>query len=372
MNKNKINSLVIFFLMIITGFIIYYMYLKPESFDCITNPTDPSCTVTTNPNIYDSSNMSQSTNCSAISTLPDISSIISRYFGVGFNIYPVQSNLTSKQMYLIEHIPITPDGITGGCYSLSTDGLFTIKIKNNVDPTQWWSITDLIDPNDGSTYEVVQPYSNNNMALQYANGSLSLNPYTSPGFESQRWLTSTNTVSRGIPVLNVSPATMFTTEFDPYSTTNSIPSNLTDANNTQVNNVLNSIKTGIQQYLLQVNPSSQITSSSLGNKNMPLSVNLNFSGSSSNPIPSIGSGTDSTQGKSFFDNVTGSTSETDMFSILDRYNSNTNSNNNTNNSETLYTNNSLQKQLDTSSNGCKLFNINDYMSNRISTCNCKI
>ena len=377
MNKNKINSLVIFFLMIITGFIIYYMYLKPESFDCITNPADPSCKINNFIDIPDTnSNVSIQEYCSkfnsSLTASSDISSIISRYFGVGFKVYPVQSNLTSKQMYLIEHIPITPDGITGGCYSLSTDGLFTIKIKNNVDPTQWWTITDLIDPNDGSTYEVVQPYSNNNMALQYANGSLSLNPYTSPGFESQRWITSTNTVSRGIPVLNVSPATMFTTEFDPYSTTNSIPSNLTDANNTQVNNVLNSIKTGIQQYLLQVNPSSQITSSSLGNKNMPLSVNLNLSGSSSVSMPSIDSGTGSLQGKSFFDNVTGSTSESDMLSILDRYNSNTNPNNNTNNSETLYTNNSLQNQLDTSNNGCKLFNINDYMSNRISTCNCKI
>jgi len=354
------------------------MYLKPESFDCITNPNDPLCKITTIPNTTNVTTTIPNTyyntlqeNCSTNNTSPNISSIISRYFGVGFNVTPVQSYL-STQIYLIEHIPITPDGVSGGYYSLSSDGLLTIKIKNNEDNTQWWSITDLTDPNDGSTYEVVQPYNNNNMALQYANGSLSINPFSLPGYESQRWLKSQTTVTRGIPVLNVSPASMFTTEFDPYSTSNSIHTNLTDSNNIQVNNVLNSVKTGIQQYLAKVNPSSQISSSSLGNKNMPLSVNLNLNGassstdSSSNPTPS------STKGISFFDNVTGSTSETDMLSILDKYNSNTNSNTNTNNSQTLYTNNSLQNQLDTTSNGCKMFNINDYMSNRVSTCNCKI
>jgi hypothetical protein len=367
MNKDKINSLIIFLLMIVTGFIIYYIYLKPEPFDCITNPNDPLCKVTNN--AYDTESLKQY--CSTVNTTPSISSIISRYFGVGFNVYPVQSSL-STQLYLIEHIPIRQDGVAGGCYSLSTDGFLTIKIKNNDDPTQWWSITELTDPNDDSTYEVVQPYNNNNMALQYANGSISINPFTDPGYESQKWLKSQSTVSRGIPVLNVSPASMFTTEFDPYSSNNSIPNNLSDSNNIQVNNVLNAIKTGFQQYLSKVNPNSQITSSSLGNKNMPLSVNLNLnpSGSSSASGSVTGSDTDSTKGISFFDNVTGSTSESDMLSILDKYDPN--SNNNSNNSQTLYTNNSLQKQLDTTRNGCKLFNINDYMSNRVSTCNCKL
>ena len=353
--------------MIITGFIIYYMYLKPETFDCITNPSDPSCTINNFVDIPDiNSNVSIQEYCSSLNTTSSISSIISRYFGIGFNVYQVEPKSLASQLYLIEHIPIRQDGVTGGCYSLSSDGLLTIKIKDNEDPTQWWHITDLTDTNDDTIYEVVQPYSNNKVALQYANGSLSVNPYTNPGYESQRWLKSDARVSRGIPVLNASPASMFTTEFDPYSTTNSLNSNLTDANNTQVNNVINSIKTGIQQYLSQVNPTTQITSSSLGNKNMPLSVNLNLNGSGSDPVPS------STNGISFFDNVTGSTSESDMLSILDKYNSNTNTNNNNNNAKTLYTNNSLQNQLDTTSNGCKLFNINDYMSNRVSTCNCKL
>ena len=43
MYNTKMNSIVILFLMIITGFIIYYMYLKPETFDCITNPSAPEC-----------------------------------------------------------------------------------------------------------------------------------------------------------------------------------------------------------------------------------------------------------------------------------------------------------------------------------------
>jgi hypothetical protein len=378
MIKNKMNSIVILFLMIITGFIIYYMYLKPESFAttvpqitsyCVANPSDPSCiaaavaaavAAATNTG----SQSSVSNNCSTNILTPP-TSIISRYFGVGFNVYPVISKTSDSQLYLIEHIPITSNGVSGGFYSLTSDGLFTIKIKNNDDSTQWWSITDYIDPATSLNYVIVQPFSKSTMSLQYANGSLSISPYTYPGFESQKWLKSQTAVSRGIPVLNINPASMFTTEFDPYSTTNSISTNLTDANNAQVNSVINSVKTGIQQYLSQINPSTQITSSSLGNKNMPLSVNLNLSGSSAG----TGDGFSDTKGISFFDNVTGSTSTNDMLSILDRYNSNTNSQS----SQTIYNNNnSLENQLNQTNNGCKLFNINDYMSNRVSTCNCKL
>ena len=373
------NSTVILFLMIITGFIIYYMYLKPESFattvpqntvNCDANPSNPSCiaaavaaavAAATNTG----SQSSGSNNCSTNTSTPP-TSIISRYFGVGFNVYPVISKTSESQLYLIEHIPITSNGVSGGFYSLTSDGLFTIKVKNNDDSTQWWSITDYIEPETSLNYVIVQPFSKSTMSLQYANGSLSISPYTYPGFESQKWLKSQIAVSRGIPVLNINPASMFTTEFDPYSTTNSISTNLTDANNAQVNSVINSVKTGIQQYLSQINPSTQITSSSLGNKNMPLSVNLNLSGSSAG----TGDGSSDTKGISFFDNVTGSTSTNDMLSILDRYNSNTNSNTN---SQSIYNNNnSLENQLNQTNNGCKLFNINDYMSNRVSTCNCKL
>ena len=399
MIKQKLNLTIILFLMITTGFIIYFMYLKPEPFDCITNPTDPACKTTTttkpastNPASTNPASTIPNNICNSYSSSFVPASIVSRYFGVGFNIYPVKGSNSSSnqaQMYLIEHIPITIDGIAGGVYSLSSDGLLTIKIKNDSDSSQWWSITDLKDIEDSSNYQIVKPYSNDTMALQYSNGSLSLRPYMMPGFESQRWITSLNIITRGIPVINVSPASMFTTEFDPYSTSNSISTNLADSNNQQVNAVINAVKNGIQQYLLQVNPNNQVTSSSLGNKKTPLSINLNLGGSSSGAgagsgstdvaasgsgstdgaaSGGSGSGTNPTQGISFFDNVTGSISQNDMLSILDKYDSKSNNNN----SSTIYTTNSLENQLNQTSNGCKLFNINDYTSNRVSTCNCKL
>ena len=353
MYKNKMNYIVILFLMIITGFIIYYMHLKPESFvDCITNPSDPSCMSNNSNASVDSSNYSYF-------TITNPSSILSKFFGVGFNVEQIKSSLSQNALYLIEHIPIRSDGISGGYYALSNDGLFTIKIKNNDDSGQWWTFNDLTEFSTDGVYTIVQPFNNKNLALQYANGSLSITPYSYPGFESQKWIKSKDTVTRGIPVLNVNPASMFTTEFDPYSSPNSISTNLSDANNAQINTVISAVKTGIQQYLSKINPTNQVTSSSLGNKNMPLSVNLNLKGSGS---------TTPTQGISFFDNVTGSTSENDILSALDKYNPNSNSNN----SKTSYTSNSLDNQLNSTSNGCKLFNINDYMSNRVSTCNCKL
>ena len=266
-------------------------------------------------------------------------------------------------------------------YSISSDGSLTIKTKNLSDPTQWWIMTELKDT-DKSIYVVMTPNGIPNIALQYANGSLSIRPYTFPGFEGQKWLKSTTLVTRGIPVLNYSPASMFTTEFDPYSTTTS--NNLSDANSQQVNDVINAVKSGIQQYLLKNDNNSQMTSSSLGKKSMPLSVNLNLGGGGggsggsgltndsggSSGFADVGgdsSNSNSNQGISFFNNVTGSTSNADILSILDKYESNSSIGSNT-----QYSSNDLQNQLNTSSNGCKLVNINDYTSNRVSTCNCKI
>lgn len=374
MYKTKMNSIVILFLMIITGFIIYYMYLKPETFDCITNPSDPECIPTMPPNMPtmppNMTTIPAKAYTEITKTIPK--SIVSRYFGVGFNVYPVVSSASTNQMYLIEHIPITFDGISGGYYAISNDGLFTIKIKNKDDSSQWWTMTELIDSTNttnNSVYQIIQPFNASSLALQYANGSISITPYRLPGFESQKWLKSENMVTRGIPVLNVSPASMFTTEFDPYSSPSTISTNLSDSNNTQINTVINAVKTGIQQYLSQISPNNQITSSALGNKQMPLSVNLNLNSAAAAAAANSMNDDSNTQGISFFDNVTGSTSTNDMLSILDKYDSNSNTNND---SQTLYTTNSLENQLNQTSNGCKLFNINDYMSNRVSTCNCKL
>jgi len=368
MDKKKLNLTMILFLMIITGFIIYFIYLKPEHF-ANGDPTIPNTTIPlpTNPSIT-------TIPFTCPNTAPKLPvAIISRYFGIGFNIYPVISsspNTMQNQMFLIEHIPITPTGTSGGMYSISSDGTFTIKIKNNDDPTQWWTMTELKDSIDNSLYEIMQPFSKTNMALQYANGSLSIRPYTAPGFEGQKFLKSDVVITRGIPVLNYSPSSMFTTEFDPYSTSSSIStSSLSDSNNKQVSDVVGAVKSSIQQYLSQMSSTQskgQLTSSSLGNKDMPLNVNLNLGGSSSS------SGSNASSGVSNFANVTGGTSNEDIISILNKYESKSQYGNTGASSKTILSQNDLQNQLNTSSNGCKTFNINDYTSNRVSTCNCKL
>lgn len=348
MNKSKINIIIILFLMIITGFIIYFMYLKPETFDCTTNPTDPACTKRPT---------NAACNCNGDdSAIP--TSIISRYFGVGFNVYPVSLTTSStNKAFLIEHIPINQSGVLGSMYAVSSDGLLTIKIKDETDTSQWWNIVTLTDTTNNTNYLVIQPFGNTSFALQYANGNLSLTPYTSPGFEGQKWLSSNNTVSRSISVLNNNPGGMFTTEFNPYSESSINSNNLSDANNKQVTDVINAVKSGIQRYLATTNSNSQMTTSALGNKDMPLSINLNLGNSDS-------------QGISYFSDVTGSTSSSDILSFLDKYEKNTENDNN--NNKTIYSTGDLENQLNQTSTGCKLFNLNEYTNNRVSTCNCKL
>ena len=289
-------------------------------------------------------------------------SIISRYFGVGFNIYPVTSTSSLTQYFLVEYIPTVYNGTLGSMYAVSADGLLTIKVRNDADPSQWWTITKMPDDSKGSYY-IVQPNMPNSttkFALQYENGNLAIRPYNSTGigYEGQKFNTSTSVITRGIPVLNNSPASLFTPEFDPYSTSSTYTSNsLTEQNSQQVSDVINAVKSSIQQYLSQMGqsqPSGQVSSSSLGNKDLPLNINLKLSGNQG--------------GVSGFANVDGSTSDSDILSILDKYEKNAINNSD---SQTYYTQSDLQNQL-TGSQGCKLFNINDYTSNRVSTCNCKL
>jgi len=289
-------------------------------------------------------------------------SIISRYFGVGFNIYPVTSTSSATQYFLVEYIPTVYNGTLGSMYAVSADGLLTIKVRNDADPSQWWTITKMPDDSRGSYY-IVQPNMPNTttkFALQYENGNLAIRPYNSTGlgYEGQKFNTSTSVITRGIPVLNNSPASLFTPEFDPYSSSSSYTSNsLTEQNSQQVSDVINAVKSSIQQYLSQMGqsqPSGQISSSSLGNKDLPLNINLKLSGNQG--------------GVSGFANVDGSTPDSDILSILDKYEKNAINNSD---SQSYYTQSDLQNQL-TSSQGCKLFNINDYTSNRVSTCNCKL
>jgi len=362
---NKKNLIIIFLLMLVSGLLIYYLYMKPENFE------DPNTT----PNITQSQITCPQITCPQVTSAVLPVSVVSRYFGIGFNIYPANNtnqislpaNITNTNLFLIEHIPVIYNNTLGSMYAISTDGQLTIKLRNEQDPTQWWVFTSNQDST--SQYYTVMPYTlmnntTNQYALQYENGNLSLRPYNTPGFESQKWITSSTKVTRGIPVLNYSPASMFTPEFDPYSSTSTVtPSTLTQQNNQQVSDVLSAVKANIQQYLTQIGSTQnvpQVTTSTLGNKEMPLNINLNLGNSSSN-IP--GGST-----LSAFANIDGKTSSSDILSLLDKYETTTGS---SSSNPSLYTTSDLQNALNMN-NGCSTLNIADYTSNRVSSCNCKL
>jgi hypothetical protein len=347
MNKKHLPIIVL--LMVITGLLIYYLYMKPENFDPSTCPQ---------------------ITCPQVSSSPIPLSVVSRYFGIGFNIYPanntsqltLSTNMTNTNLYLIEHIPVVHNSTLGSMYAISSDGQLTIKLRNDQDPTQWWTLTSQSD--NSSTYYTITPFTQSTtpMALQYENGNIALRPYNPPGFESQKWITSNNKVTRGIPVLNYNPASMFTPEFDPYSSTNNV-SSLSQQNNQQVNEVMSTIKANIQQYLEQIgstqNTVPQVSSSALGNKEMPLNINVNLEGSSSN--------TNGGSTLSAFANIDGTTTPNDILSLLSKYESNTGANN----TQYLYSTSDLQTALN-KKGGCPSLNIGDYTNGRVSTCNCKL
>ena len=413
---NKKNLIIITVLMLISGLLIYYLYLKPEKFSISSNYTlkysnDISSNI--NNSIIPNSNTDfencanicdYATNCKGIiidngkcilkdnminlvnsttsgakqayikntelntqnsTTCPTVitetkASIISKTFGIGFNIYPIMASTTTPTIpiYLIEHIPINYNNTLGSMYAISKDGLLTIQLRNEKDPSQWWQIIKIND----TTY-VINPFNIASSALQYENGSLALRPYTSPGFPGQQWQFSSKIVTRGIPVLNFNPASMFTTEFDPYSTTNSITGSSLDQHNTQqVSDVVSAIKSGIQQYLTQSsndksNTIQQVSASSLGNKELPLHINLK-----------LGNNTDSNvvNTLSKFADITGTTTNKDFISLLDKYEQ---TNDSSQYPQYLYTQNDLQTVLQ-SNTSCTPLNLNEYTSNRVSSCNC--
>lgn len=354
---NKKNLIIIFLLMLVSGFLIYYLYLKPEAFA----PQNTDSTSIT------ASASTETTVPSGCPTLPQPRpiAVLSRYFGVGFNIYPanntteISNNSNSNSIFLIEHIPVVYKGSVGSMYAVS-NGQLTIKLRNDLDPEQWWIFNNASDST--SSYYNIIPYNMNNtnpqLALQYENGNLSIRPLKS-SFESQKWIYSNTPITRGIPVLNYGPASLFTPEFNPFTNNNiSNTTSISQSNNQQVNEVINFIKTNIQQYLATVGatPNSNIPSvsaSSLGNKDMPLNINVN-----------LGSGTNE---KSSFDNITGTTTSKDLLSLLDKYE----------NSQNTSTNNQLLSSVDLTTalqtnQNCPLLNIRDYTSNRVGTCNCKL
>jgi len=127
MGKMNKKTIIFILLMLVSGLLIYYLYLKPEAF--ADAPTTTIALTTTSP---------QTTNTNGCPTLPPPTpiAVLSRYFGVGFNIFPVENTSTTQNnnsIFLIEHIPVIYNGSMGSVYAVS-NGQLTIKLRNNLDP----------------------------------------------------------------------------------------------------------------------------------------------------------------------------------------------------------------------------------------------
>ena len=150
--KPSVILLVIFLLLLISASIYYYMYLPTfEHFETTTQPA-PSVSQQPVPSVSSStpspSVSQQPTPSSSVNQQPYVSipickppvdpstnkSIMSRFFGIGFNIEYVNQN--NNDYYLIKHIPTLSSGTLGGCYAITSDNLLTIKLKNNIDDYQ--------------------------------------------------------------------------------------------------------------------------------------------------------------------------------------------------------------------------------------------
>lgn len=263
--SNKIN-LVIFSLFLVIGFVIYYVYMKPEHFYGETDIPD---------------------NCPTQPPQP-YNSIISKYSGIGINIKSVTPDIgnisSEEQLYQIQSIPVYQTDILGGVYAVSDDNTLTIVVQNKNDINQLWTLNEITDSQNNKVY-IVKPYlqkvSGIEFALQYENGTLSYRPFDS-NFQGQHWIPSTSTFNKGIPILSYNPLSIYTAEFNPNASVsgNSNVNSLDNQNNKQVTDVLNLVKQGVQQYMSQLSTSTNntgnISSSSIGNESNPLNINLNI------------------------------------------------------------------------------------------------
>ena len=374
-NKNKHVLLIILMLMIVTGFIIYFMYMRIEHFTSTAAATIASTTAsstiasttaaatiasTTVANNTASSTIPSITNMPAATCPPVIppvpNSIISRYFGVGYNIKPVPNQLN---YYTIQYVPtLTSSTQTlGGVFIMTDDtNALSYEAQNDAYNRQWWKIIPI--KNSKSKTYIVQPFKETTppLALQYENGNLALRVYDNMNiYEGQKWLVSQQVMSTAIRTKDYMAASLFTPEFDMYPSKNNSGNGTTldDKNKKQADDVINVVKTGILEYLKQMGTAQPTgpSASSLGQKAMPININLNLTESPSK--------VSSFSNISHFANVDGSVTDADVLSLLDKYNSNQTSTSD------------LFKQMATNK-GCKTFNIGDYTSNRVSSCNCKI
>jgi hypothetical protein len=335
-------------LALLTGFVIYYLYLKPEHF--VVTTTKPK-TVAACPTIAP----------------PPVGSIISKFSGVGINVTSVlpSTSTGNQKLYIIESIPVSSSDVLGGVYSITDDNLLTIVVKNTNDINQLWTLTQIKDAT-GATCFVVMPYLQKvkgiQFALQYENGNLSFRPY-SKTYQAQHWLTSTTRFNKGIPILNYNPVSIYTAEFNPNGNSGSIStlSNLDDENTQKVNDVVNLIKQSVQQYMTQLSASTSgtnnVSASSFGNKVNPLNVNIMLKNN----------------GKSAFTDVDAAvpapSESNSVLALLDKYEAATNPIDKS--SFTLYRKSdlesSIQDALPITSMG-----LDNYVPNRIGSCNCKI
>ena len=357
--SSSMFKITIFILMLVTGLILYFMYFKTlEPFNIATTLPATTRPATTLPA---TTRAIINQECPQITMEPRLrnKSIMSRHFGIGFNIeYTITIN--EIDYYLIKHLPTISNKTSGGCYAVSNNNLLSIKLKNSIDETQLWTF--IASEDSISKFFVVKPKTNSEFVLQYENGNLALRPYyPTTIFESQKWLIKDIEITRGIPVLNYSPGSFFTPEFDPYSSQSSYSSDMSEQNIQQVNDVISSVKVGIQQYLNQLDNNNQeqsenVSMSSLGQKETPLNVNINLSSKLD-------------QKENFSDTINTQTLSNEMLSIMDKYSVRA-SNQGTKNTE-LYNKNDLENELN-KYQGCKIIDINDYTSNRVSSCNCKL
>ena len=357
--SNLMFMTTIFMLMIVTGLILYFMYF--ENIEPFFTTTTPIPTPTATPTATPTSTPTQNPACPQITTNPRLTnkSIMSRHFGIGFNIEYVKT-INGTDFYLIKHIPTIANKTSGGCYSVSNNNLLSIKLKNSTDESQLWTITENED--SISKYFVAKPKINDGFALQYENGNLALRPYYSTNvFESQKWLIKDIEITRGIPVLNYSPGSLFTPEFDPYSSEATYSSDMSEQNVQQVNDVITSVKVGIQQYLNQLDnnyqeQSQDVSMSSLGQKETPLNVNINLSSKAD-------------QKETFSDTNNKNKLSNEMLSIMDKYG--VSASNQGSKYTELYNKTDLENEIN-KYQGCKILDINDYTSNRVGSCNCKL
>lgn len=347
---NKKLNLIIFSIFLVIGFVIYYVYMKPEHF-------------------YSESDIPD--NCPTQS-LQNYNSIISKYSGIGININSVTPDIgnlnNDQQLYQIQSIPLYQTDVLGGVYAVSDDNTLTIVIQNKNDINQLWTLNEITDSQNNIVY-IVKPYLNKvsgiEYALQYENGTLSFRPFD-PNFQSQHWLPSTSTFNKGIPILSYNPLSIYTAEFNPNASVsgNSNVNNLDNQNTKQVNDVLNLVKQGVQQYMTQLtnttNNTGNISSSSIGNSSNPLNINLTIAKNNS------GSGSET------FTNIDDTPKPTSsVIDLLNKYEAATTPYDTSD--FTLYKLSDLEESLKkTTSRYSSTINPDEYVYKRIGSCNCEL